>query len=136
MICVKCTAFWDLRPASRLANPFGDPSQFRTQVLSLQTCVACVDLRGRLARALEYTPRLFEIPDVLLRLVSKNALQIIILVSSLSEKSLKNMEFRCVSPVKRLFDTPRTKNPNSEPPCNNFNYTVQPRCIQSVLPEM
>ena len=104
----------------RLANPFGHPSQFRTQVLSLQTCVACVDLRGRLARALEYTPRLFEIPDVLLRLVSKNALQIIILVSSLSEKSLKNMEFRCVSPVKRLFDTRRKKNPNSAPPCNNF----------------
>ena len=84
----------------------------------------------------KYTPRLFETPDVLLRLVSKNAFQIIILVLRLSEKSLKNMEFRYVSPVKRLFDTPRTKNPNSEPPCNNFNYTVQPRCIQSVLPEM
>ena len=33
----------------RLANPFGHPSQVRTQVLVLQTCV---DLRVRLARAL------------------------------------------------------------------------------------
>ena len=33
----------------RLANPFGHPSQVRTQVLLLQTCV---DLRVRLARAL------------------------------------------------------------------------------------
>ena len=31
-----------LRLASRLANPFGHPSQVRTQVLVLQTCV---DLR-------------------------------------------------------------------------------------------
>ena len=43
MICVKFTGF--LRLASRLANPFGHPSQ----VLFLQTCV---DLRVRLARAL------------------------------------------------------------------------------------
>ena len=28
-----------LRLASRLANPFGHPSQVRTQVLVLQTCV-------------------------------------------------------------------------------------------------
>ena len=34
----------------RLANPFGHPSQVRTQVLLLQTCV---DLRVRLARALK-----------------------------------------------------------------------------------
>ena len=40
MICVKLTFF--LRLASRLANPFGHPSQVRTQVLVLQTCV---DLR-------------------------------------------------------------------------------------------
>ena len=33
----------------RLANPFGHPSQVRTQVVVLQTCV---DLRVRLARAL------------------------------------------------------------------------------------
>ena len=39
-----------LRLASRLANPFGHPSQVRTQVLILQTCV---DLRVRLARALD-----------------------------------------------------------------------------------
>ena len=37
-----------LRLASRLANPFGHPSQVRTHVLVLQTCV---DLRVRLARA-------------------------------------------------------------------------------------
>ena len=41
MICVKFTACL-LRLASRLANPFGHPSQVRTQVLVLQTCV---DLR-------------------------------------------------------------------------------------------
>ena len=34
----------------RLVNPFGHPSQVRTQVLVLQTCV---DLRVRLARALD-----------------------------------------------------------------------------------
>ena len=34
--------------ASRVANPFGHPSQVRTQVLVLH---ACVDLRVRLARA-------------------------------------------------------------------------------------
>ena len=39
-----------LRLASRLANPFGHPSQVRMQVLVLQTCI---DLRVRLARALE-----------------------------------------------------------------------------------
>ena len=38
-----------LRLASRLANPFGHPSQ----VLVLQTCVDFVDLRVRLARALD-----------------------------------------------------------------------------------
>ena len=38
-----------LRLVSRLANPFGHPSQVRTQVLVLQTCV---DLRVHLARAL------------------------------------------------------------------------------------
>ena len=42
-----------LRLASRLANPFGHPSQVRTQVLVLQTCVDFVDLRVRLARALD-----------------------------------------------------------------------------------
>ena len=47
MICVKFTFF--LRLASRLANPFGHPSQVRTQVLVLQTCV---DLR-RLASTCE-----------------------------------------------------------------------------------
>ena len=41
MICVKFTVFGDLRP-------FGHPSQARTQVFVLQTCV---DLRVRLARA-------------------------------------------------------------------------------------
>ena len=43
-ICVKFTAFLRLAwtVASRLANPFGHPSQVRTQVLVLQTCV---DLR-------------------------------------------------------------------------------------------
>ena len=40
MICVKFTFF--LRLASRLANPFGHPSQVCMQVLVLQTCV---DLR-------------------------------------------------------------------------------------------
>ena len=46
-IRVKFTTFCDLRElASRLANPFGHPSQVRTQVLVLQTCV---DLRVRLA---------------------------------------------------------------------------------------
>ena len=49
-ICVKVLTFCDLRElASRLTNPFGHPSQVRTQVLVLQTCV---DLRVRLARAL------------------------------------------------------------------------------------
>ena len=47
MICVKLNGF--LRLASRLVNSFGHPSQVRTQVLVLQTCV---DLRVRLARAL------------------------------------------------------------------------------------
>ena len=38
-MCVKCTAFCDLRElVSRLTNSFGHPSQVRTQVLVLQTC--------------------------------------------------------------------------------------------------
>ena len=39
-ICVEFTTFCDLRDfASRLASPFGRPSQVRTQVLVLQICV-------------------------------------------------------------------------------------------------
>ena len=40
--------------ASRVANPFGHPSQVRMQVLVLKTCV---DLRVRLARAEEVNIR-------------------------------------------------------------------------------
>ena len=52
-ICVKFTTFCDLRElAGRLVHLFGrHPSQVRTQVLVLQTCV---DLRVRLASGLKY----------------------------------------------------------------------------------
>ena len=53
MIYVKFTAF-----CSRLANPFGHPSQVRTQVLVLQTCV---DLR-RLASPFGQGLSLYTVP--------------------------------------------------------------------------
>ena len=46
----ESNGFWG-ELASRLAKPFGHPSQVRMQVLVLQTCV---DLRVRLARALRF----------------------------------------------------------------------------------
>ena len=49
-IYVKFTAFYDLRElASRLANPFGHPSQGRMQVLVCKLALTCIDLRVRLA---------------------------------------------------------------------------------------
>ena len=57
-VCVKFTTFCDLRElASRLANPFGHPSQVRTQVLVLQTCV---DLRVRLASGIKVRMREYQ----------------------------------------------------------------------------
>ena len=52
LIGSEIRTFCDLRElASRLANPFGRPSQVRTQVQVLETCVDCIELRVLLARA-------------------------------------------------------------------------------------
>ena len=67
MICVKFTALLWL--ASRLANPFGHPSQVRTQVLVLQTCVDLRRLASPFGQRLKTSNSQTPIPEGIVRAV-------------------------------------------------------------------
>ena len=57
---MKFTTFCDVRElASRLANTFGLPSQVRTQVLVLQTCINWHRLVSPLSQGIEHCEALF-----------------------------------------------------------------------------